>query len=360
MKIAFAVPGDLSADTGGYHYDRRLLAALSEAGHEARHVALPATFPFPGADDMRASLDALAAVPADSLLIIDGLAFGALDTAALDRIKAPIVALVHHPLAHESGLPAPQARRLHALERANLDRAAHILVPSGHIRDVLRDEFDVAPGRITVLRPGKPGFRPASGKGAGKGADKGAGQGVPLILSVGLLHPRKGHDVLIAALADCADLDWRAVIVGTPWAEGVDAGLRRQIARAGLSDRVELAGRVSSARLADLYAHARVFALATRYEGYGIVFDEALVHGLPVVATTAGAVPDTVPPEAGTLVPAEDAAAFARALRDILQDDARHARMARAAHAAGRALPTWADAARCVGDVLDVVRDRAP
>ncbi|MCR9145692.1 MAG: glycosyltransferase family 4 protein [Rhodobacteraceae bacterium] len=351
-ECAFAVPGDISAATGGYHYDRNLLAALNAAGRNTRHIALPASFPFPDVADMRTAIDALVQVPPDCALIVDGLAFGALQTDALDRVTAPIVALVHHPLAHESGLPASQAQRLRVLERANLDRAAHVLVPSGHIRDVLCDGFGVAAERITVLRPGKPDFRAPTGAAPDPGA--------PLILSVGLLHPRKGHDILIAALAACADLAWRAVIVGTPWEPGHDDVLSGQIEAAGLADRIELAGRVAPDRLARLYAEARVFALATRYEGYGIVFDEALVHGLPIVATSAGAVPGTVPTEAGTLVPAEDALAFAHALRPLLRDDAQHARMAQAARRAGQDLPTWADAAETLGHILDRVRGRTP
>jgi glycosyltransferase involved in cell wall biosynthesis len=351
-ECVFAVPGDLSADTGGYRYDSALLAALNETGRPARHLRLPDSFPFPTAGDMANAIDSLAEVPADGVLIVDGLAFGALDTAALDRIRAPVVALVHHPLGHESGLPAATARRLSALERANLERAAHVLVPSPHIRDVLLADFGVTADRVTVLRPGKPAIRPLSRPGTPPPQ--------PLILSVGLLHPRKGHDVLIAALAACADLDWRAVIVGTPWAAGHDDDLKRRIDAAGLTGRVELAGRVAPDRLARLYADASIFALATRYEGHGIVFDEALVHGLPIVATTAGAVPGTVPLAAGLLVPPDDGAAFADALRALLRDPDRHARMATAARAAGAALPSWADAARRVGAILDRVAGRGP
>ena len=350
VQTVFAVPGDLSAATGGYHYDRRLLAALNEAGHATRHIALSGTFPFPDATVMRETLDVLCDLPRDCVAIVDGLAFGALDTDGLDRVAAPIVALVHHPLAHESGLPKPEAQRLFHLERANLGKAAHILVTGEYTRDVLTADYDVAPDKISIIRPGKPEFQAAT-------PEKAKAE-PPLILSVGLLHPRKGHDVLIEALAACAYLDWRAVIVGTPWEDGYDATLRRLLEAEGLAHRVELAGRVSTERLALLYGQARVFALATRYEGYGIVFDEALIHGLPIVSTTAGAVPRTVPQDAGQLVPPDDAPAFAAALRPILLDAGLHRRMSNAATAAGRALPSWADAADIVGDILTRVRER--
>lgn len=351
---AFAVPGDLSNPTGGYHYDRHLLSALRNTGRDVTHIRLPDGFPDPSDAQMAQACDLLAEVPADRVLIVDGLAFGALPTAALDRITAPLVALVHHPLAHESGLPSPEAERLRALEQANLARTAHILVPSAHIRDVLLADYAVQPDQITVIRPGRPDHSPPADPGPAR-SDPDA---PPLILSVGLLHPRKGHDILIDALAQIADQPWRAVIVGAPWAPGHAETLTRQIDRSGLAARVHLAGRIERAALDRLYQQAHVFALATRYEGYGIVFDEALIHGLPIVSTTAGAVPGTVPMAAGTLVAPEDAHAFADALRALLHDKTRHAAQSAAALQAGRALPDWPEAAHRVGAILDQVAGR--
>ncbi|WP_412509269.1 glycosyltransferase family 4 protein [Roseovarius sp. SYSU LYC5161] len=315
---AFAVPGDISAPTGGYRYDRHLLRALRGTGMEVSLVPLPGGFPFPSAAGMAEALAALEQVPPDRALLVDGLAFGALETAALDRLRAPVVALVHHPLADESGLSAHTARSLRAMERANLERAVHVLVPSPHTRDALASGYGVDPARVTVIRPGRP--EPAPAQAPPEQDDP------PLILSVGLLHPRKGHDILISALEQLVDLDWRAVIVGAPWAPGHDAALSRRIEAAGLAGRVRLAGRIGRAELDQLYQRACVFALATRHEGYGMVFDEALVHGLPIVSTTAGAVPGTVPRDAGVLVPPDDARSFATALRDLLADETARAR----------------------------------
>ncbi|WP_245306345.1 glycosyltransferase family 4 protein [Roseovarius aestuariivivens] len=300
---------------------------------------------------MQDAVEALAKVPAKDVLIVDGLAYGAIETRQIDRIVAPIIALVHHPLAHENGLPPDQARRLRLLEKANLGKAAHVLVPSGHIKDVLVTDYDIASSRIEVIRPGRPEFLSVQNLARDDAA--------PLILSVGLLHPRKGHDVLISALDACADLTWRAVIVGAPWEKGYDKTLQNQIDAAGLGERIKLAGRVRTEELTRLYAEARIFALATRYEGYGIVFDEALINGVPIVATAAGAVPGTVPTTAGALVQPEDATGFSAALRGLLKDDVLHAKMAAAAVQAGRELPSWADAAHRVRSVIDRVRSMA-
>jgi glycosyltransferase involved in cell wall biosynthesis len=109
---------------------------------------------------------------------------------------------------------------------------------------------------------------------------------------------------------------------------------------------------VTAEQLSDLYRAAGLFALATRYEGYGIVFDEALAHGLPIVSCRTGAVPETVPPEAGLLVPNEDPPAFAAALRRVLGEPGTRARLAAAARAAGAGLPPWSQVAETAAGVL--------
>jgi glycosyltransferase involved in cell wall biosynthesis len=341
---AFAVPGDLSTLTGGYIYDRRLLGELRRQGRDVAHLALGSSFPDPSPSHSADARRQLAALPEDCPVVIDGLAMGAMGPEVLADVRAPIVALVHHPLAHETGLSADARARLYQSERANLERAAHVLVPSPHTAGLLVSDYGVAAERITIARPGTD--RPLGRVGK---ADP------PLILSVGILVPRKGHDVLIRALGRVQDLSWRAVIAGSPLDADHAESLSRLIVDLGLSDRIALVGRVSGGDLARLYAEARLFALATRYEGYGIVFDEAMAHGLPIVTCAAGAVPDTVAPGAGLLVPPEDTDAFAGALARMLTDAAARDAMAGASARAGAALPGWEVTARLVGEVLDRV-----
>jgi glycosyltransferase involved in cell wall biosynthesis len=340
----FALPGDITTLTGGYIYDRRLVAGLRDQGRDVRVLPLSDSFPTPDAEQMATAMGQLVALPTDIPVIIDGLAFGAMDTVALQNMRAPIIAMIHHPLAQESALPADLADYLWRTERANLRLAQHILVPSPHTKQMLVERYDVALDRITIARPG------TLAKPAG---DTGVPSTPPLILSVGILHPRKGHDVLINALGQLTDLDWQAVIVGNPWDDAYVRDLKDQISGSGLDARLRLAGKVSDDDLAALYGKASIFALATRYEGYGIVFDEALSHGLPIVSTRTGAVPDTVPQNAGLLVPTDDVPALAKALRRMIDDPRRRATYATAAAKAGSTLPTWADTARIAGQVID-------
>lgn len=351
IPAALAVPGDITTVTGGYIYDRRLLEELQSAGREMRLIRLADSFPFPSKAEMADALTRLQTLPDDCPVIIDGLAFGALETDGVAKIRAPIVALVHHPLALESGLPEAQQSHLFETEKNNLRYAAQVIVPSPHTGAILTERYGVPSERIHIARPGiaqplRDSIAPPMQK-----------QTPPLILSVGILHPRKGHDVLIDALAGIADLDWSANIVGNPWETGHAEALQQQIDRLGLAKRVTLAGRVSAEELVRLYGQASLFALATRYEGYGIVFNEALVNGLPIVSCRTGAVPDTVPPEAGILVARDDPAAFAGALRVLLSEPLRREAMAEAAAAFGSKLASWAETAGIAGEALDAAAE---
>jgi phosphatidylinositol alpha-1,6-mannosyltransferase len=122
----------------------------------------------------------------------------------------------------------------------------------------------------------------------------------PLVVCVGRLVPRKGQDMLIAALADLDGgyPDAQLALVGGGRLIGE---LRRRAAAAGLADRVHLPGEVSSDELRLWLQAADVFAGPSRtrlrgleVEGFGIVYAEAALTGLPVVAGRSGGAPEAV------------------------------------------------------------------
>jgi glycosyltransferase involved in cell wall biosynthesis len=339
---AFAIPGDIETKTGGYIYERMLLEALRSQGRDVQHLVLPAGFPDPTGHEMEEAVAKMAAVSPDRSLIIDGLVFGAVETAGLATVRAPIVAMIHHPLALETGLRPRRAALLRRREADNLALAAQVVVPSPHTAQILKVEYGVDARKVHVALPGFAAPDPVR-----------LPSWPPLILSVGILAPRKGHDILLRALALIADLEWRAVIVGAPHFPQTALDLRALLSDLRLDARVCLAGLVEEAVLRDFYRRASVFALATRYEGYGIVLGEALLHGLPIVSCRVGAVPQTVPEGAGLLVPPDDVSGFANALRVMLSDAEKRARCASVSEQAGHALTAWSATARVMGDALD-------
>ena len=342
--FTFAFPGRLDLKTGGYAYDRRVMAAIGAFGFRAEPMALGEGFPAPDMQTLSDAQARLSGLADGTVVLIDGLAFGILGGwAEREAKRLRIVALVHHPLALETGLDSGEQARLRDSERRALAAARHVIVTSPMTARELTANFGVGAERLTVALPGTDPARLAAG-----------GNAPPHIVSIGTLTRRKGHDVLLRALKRIETLDWRATVIGSrdldpPTAQAlIDLAVSLR-----LEERVEFAGECEDTR--EVLASADIFALASRYEGYGMVFAEALSQGLPVVACHAGAVPDVVPKEAGILVPVDDFSGFAEALRHLLTDPHERQARAKAALTAGLALPRWPDTARIVAGVLDRV-----
>ena len=144
-RVAFAVPGDLATPTGGYAYDRRMIAELEKLGWTVEVIDLGDGFPWPGDDTKATARRLLLAVPEGQTIIIDGLALGVLPEAAHDlRARNPLVALVHHPLALETGLSAAKARDLRASERSALSAVRRVIDDQHRDRARLTADYAVA------------------------------------------------------------------------------------------------------------------------------------------------------------------------------------------------------------------------
>lgn len=347
-KLVFVVPGDLSSVTGGYGYDRQMIAGLSQAGRPVDVVALDDGFPWPGAATLDRAAQQMADIPDGTLVIVDGLAFGAMPGVAEQHAaRLRWVALVHHPLALETGLTPQQGGRLFDSERRALATARGVIVTgAATARELTR--YGVATERIRVVTPGTDPA-PLS---AGSAADP-QRPGMSF-LCVATLTPRKGHTVLIEALRALQDRAWTLHCVGSATRDANAANaLRAAIVECGLGDRVRLHGEVPAGVLQSMYGQADAFVLPSYFEGYGMALAEALAHGLPIVSTMAGSIPDTVPREAGVLVPAGDAAALRAALAALLDEPALRIRLAAGARAARAVLPTWPQAVARFASALE-------
>ena len=161
-RFAFAVPGDLAIPTGGYAYDRRMIAELGRLGWQVDVIGLGDGFPLPS-DTTRATAQAcLFALPKDLTVVIDGLALGALPDAAT-QLRNSLLAVVHHPLALETGLSVEQAEKLRASERTALAAVDAVVVTSAATQRILVEDYSVPTDRIFVVPPGSDLVAPAQG-----------------------------------------------------------------------------------------------------------------------------------------------------------------------------------------------------
>ncbi len=312
--LHLVVPGPLDQRTGGYLYDARMVEGLRRRGWEVVVHALDGAFPDADHRARVALARTLAALPDDARVVVDGLALGGLPGPLRSHAhRLRIVGLVHHPLADETGIEPWLRDRLASTEREALAACTGVVVTSPFTAARL-GAYGVAPERVRTVCPGTEAAEAAGGPAPGE---------PPLLLCVASVTPRKGQDVLMRALGRLRHLPWRCVCAGSLARDPTFADRVREGAVAErIEERVDFVGELDADALAALYHRASLLVLPSHYEGYGMVLSEALARGLPVVSTTGGAIPSTVPDDAAVLVPPGDAAALAGALLPLLAPDA--------------------------------------
>jgi len=347
-EVTFAIPGDIDTPTGGYRYDKRVIEELRALGWTVKYLPLSGEFPAPSEKALSETAAIFAEIDPDTLVMIDGLALGAIPLSTLKSLRAPMVALCHHPLAFETGLTSDRIDYLHRTEREALSRAVATISTSRSTAALLVREFGVSADEVTVAEPGtEPAAR------ANEVAKP------PRILSVGAITRRKGHDTLAKALSKIRDLDWEWRVAGADRDSVAMQALKREIEDGKIADRAKLLGSLDDAALEAEYASASLFALPSHFEGYGMAFTEALARGLPVIAGSGGALVETVPKEAGVFVAPGNFGELALVLRRLLTKPDELSRRADAAWAYAKNLPRWRDTAMRIAEALDRALEKA-
>ena len=347
------VPGPLEQRTGGYLYDARMASGLRACGWTVIVHSLEGS--FPDADERAADglADALAGIPQGARVLIDGLALGGLPgPVQAHRARLRMLAMVHHPLADESGLAPELKARLARLEPEALAACTGVVVTSPFTAWRVAAGYGIPEARVRAAPPGVGPAPRARGPAEGE---------PPRLLCVGTVTPRKGQDVLIRALARITALEWICLCAGSlTRAPGYVRMVLELAHRSGLACRIQFAGECRREDLDELYHSSSLFVLPSRYEGYGMALAEAMARGLAIVSTTGGAIPHTVPPEAGVLVPPGDDRALAEALAGLLSDvdgAQRRSALGSAARDHARRLPGWDHAVRTLATAI---RELAP
>lgn len=408
--LIVVVPGDLEMRTGGYGYDRRIIAGLRGRGWSVDVRRLNDSFPTPTPAARAHAAQVLADIPDGSAVLVDGLALGALPVEVeREAARLKIVALVHHPLAAETGIDPAVAAALESSERRALAAVRSVVVTSRATAARLT-EYGVPLDRISVVEPGTD---PAPlARGSAVSSRRSARRYDPLaiahqpsaiihqpcevaLLCVATLTPRKGYELLLRALAAVPHRNWRLTCAGSLDRDRPTvARVRAQLRDSGLEDRVSLVGDLDAAAVAAQYDRADVFVLPTLYEGYGMAVAEALARGLPVISTATGAIADLVlvprnggvrlrasaprlvdgasarpgrsaereggQPDrcAGIVVPPGDLAAFTDALSRVIGDADLRARLAEGARRVREHLPTWDASAASMAQALEQVAQK--
>ncbi|HET8595117.1 MAG TPA: glycosyltransferase family 4 protein [Intrasporangium sp.] len=335
---------DPRAPSGGNTYDRRVLNGLRVLGWAVTEHPAAGAWPRPDDEALTGLTRVFEDLPDQALVLVDGLVASCAESVlvpAADRVR--FVILVHLPL----GLDDPAAA---AGEQRVLAAASAVVTSSAWTRDLLLGAYGLDPAAVHVANPGVQRVPMSAGTPDG---DR--------LLCVAAVTAHKGHTDLVAALALIRELPWTCVLAGALTVEpAVVQGVRVRLAEAGLSDRVHLAGALTGAELEQAYAAADLVVLPSHVETYGMVVTEALAHGVPVVATAVGGVPEalgdteTGPP--GMLVPAGRPDALAAALRSWLSDRDFRESLRERARKRRDALSPWSRTAEQISAVLAPVQ----
>jgi glycosyltransferase involved in cell wall biosynthesis len=334
---------DPARPSGGNAYDRQICRGLTEMGWHVHVHAVPGSWPRPDGAAYAALAGVVQRIPDGAVALLDGLvASTAPEVLVPQASRLRLVALVHMPLGHGAADGDARTR-----EGAVLSAAACVVTTSAWSRGTLLELYSLRGDRVHVAAPGVDAAGLASGT-------ETAGS----LLCVAAVIPGKGHDVLLDALATMTDLSWDCLCVGSLDRDPAFAeSLRRRLLDDGLGDRVRFPGPRIEGDLDRSYVSADLLVLASRAETYGMVVTEALARGLPVVAADVGGVAEALGHGAGgirpgLLVPPDDPAALAAALRAWLGDAELRLAWRRGARERRASLSRWSTTTSVLASVL--------
>jgi glycosyltransferase involved in cell wall biosynthesis len=351
LSISLVTLGDPEQLTGGYLYHRRMADAASEHDARIRFVSFPAA---PFLTPVVFGPAVLRRAGRSDIVLVDSIAAAFLGPwLARRRPAVPVVAIVHQPPGGiDHGLVRATVQG--GLDRLTYRRAERIVAASQALADEYAAQgFPAA--RIQVVPPGRDVASPPPGP----VPDLRQGRRAAL-LCVGNWVERKG---ILAVLEAVGRLPVDAATLHLVGREDADRRygqrVRARLAGADLAGRVVVHGPVSRERVAELYAAADVFVLASSREPYGTVYGEAMAAGLPVVGWRSGNLPHLARTgREGLAIEPGDVAGLAAGLLRLVEDEPYRHRLAAAARQRAQSFPTWAESAAVLFATLRAVAGR--
>lgn len=361
MRIGLLIYGSLNTLSGGYLYDRRLVEYLRGQADSVEIVSLPwRSYGRHLLDNFSPSLRRQLTGLQVDVLIQDELNHPSLFqiNRHLRSAPFPVISLVHHLRSSEEHAP-PLLPFYRAVERRYLASVDGFICNSTTTQSAVRRLLGASAAQVdergwVVAYPAADHVQPPTAQEVRRMNDERRNRAGPTeLLFVGNLIPRKGAHHLLAALAQLHASDWHLHIVGRPDVDpGYAARLHRLIRGSRLGDRVQFHGQVSDETLRNLLARAHLLAVPS-FEGFGIVYLEAMAFGLPVIASTHGAAHEIVTPGVnGFLVDLPAPGALAEILERCLGNRTDLAGMGIAARATYDQHPTWAETGARIRSLL--------
>lgn len=355
MKIGLVIYGSLDTLTGGFLYDKRLVSHFRSKGHEVKVFSLPwRNYPRHLLDNYRKKLISSLCSANLSILIQDELnhpSLVRLNRKLKPRIDCPVISIVHHLRCSEVRSSVMNSLYRY-VEKSYLSSLDGMICNSNTTRKVV-EALDLPDKPGIVAHPGRDSIRDnidddfISSRAQNNG---------PLrILFVGSVIPRKELHTLLLALSRLRSQDWRLDIVGSFEA---DRKYSRQVLRLinekRLQDSVRILGPLNHDDLTACYVENHLLAVPSSYEGFGIVYLEAMGFGLPSIASNVGAAHEIVSDGVnGFLVTPGHVEAIQQHIENLNRDRQKLTRMGMFALQRYTNHPTWEQTAQKALDFVE-------
>jgi glycosyltransferase involved in cell wall biosynthesis len=360
MQLGLVIYGDLETRSGGYLYDRQLVKELEKAGDEVEVISIP----FRGynrnlVDNLSKSILQRCLQGGFDLLLQDELNHPSLFylNRSLRRISTlPLVSIVHHLRASEGW--APHRKRLYEqIERSFLTTLNGVICNS---HATARSVQELAQLPSMVMVPGRDHIQPAMD--SEWVATRSMHEGPLQLVFLGNVIARKGLLTLLEALVRLPKGSWELTVVGDLAQEPkYTIQVKYLIAASRFEKNVRIVGSVPPMELAKLLRDSDLMVVPSRYEGFGIVYLEAMGYGVPVVATSAGGARELVRDwENGFLVDPGDTEGLAEILRHLIFNREPLRTLSLGALQTYWEHPTWGEGAKLVRKFLQSLIGEIP
>jgi glycosyltransferase involved in cell wall biosynthesis len=310
-NLHFIIPGDINTLTGGYVYDKMILEGLRRKGYNVSLHELTSDFPFPAPESISQCNQVFNTIPAGNPILIDSLIFGSIPDILKDqRIKNPLVAIIHLPLAKNPNYSPSIQAQLARQEKIAFQYADKVVAVSDFTKQLLA-EYNIDLSIIKVINPGVSNVEQKTD----------FPQFPEKLLCVGSYLPGKGQILLVEALAKNKNLSWTLNMYGIKdFDRAYVQNMLTKIKIEGLSNRIFMNSPVSNEELHICYLNADLFILPSYFENFCMSLNDALAHGLPVITTNGGGIPYSVPCNMGLFVRPGNVAELSGAIRKTLTD----------------------------------------
>ena len=347
MRVGLVIYGSLDTFSGGYLYDRKMVAYLHAQGDDVEIISIPwRNYVAHLTDNFSASLLRCLTGSRFDVLIQDELNHPSLfwlNFRLRGKVNYPIISIVHHLRSSEKRAAWKNAF-YRIPERAYLKNVDGFIFNSQTTRSVVEETIGESRSHV-VAYPAGNRLNPKIDKAEIIARAK---VDTPLkIAFLGSVIPRKNLHTLLAALSQLSPESYQLSIIG-----GLDMEpsyvqrIRQQVSKLGLSETVIFYGALNDDKLKSILRESHILALPSSYEGFGIAYLEGMGYGLPAIGSTDGAAHEIITHKKnGFLVHPEDADSLAKCLQDVSENRNKLIQMSLAARKHYLSHPTWKESA---------------